>query len=183
MTFDVGYKRRKHVISALHVHLVFMTQYHRVVGARSRAVQRPAQVVLVRDQVDEEPPGARVVAHERGDVGCLRVPGRDQLGVRRGGRRAPASGGGVGGVDAAVEGVGAGSDEPAQHVADGQARHGRHGPGHVFAGASREQVTNALPGGEPQLSMVAADVSADNHATNLAIAAAAWPVATRHIIG
>ena len=38
----------------------------------------------MRDEVDEEPPGPRIVAHERGDAGGLRVPGREQFGVRPG---------------------------------------------------------------------------------------------------
>jgi hypothetical protein len=138
---------------------------HRVVGARSGAVKRPAQVVLVRRQVDEEPPGARIVAHERGDTRGLRVPGRDQLG----GRRAPAVRGHPRRVDVAVEGVGRGGDEPAQHVAHRLARHRRHRPGHVGRAASREHAGNALPGREPDLPVVTADLSADNHATNLAI--------------
>ena len=116
-----------------------------------------------------EPPGARIVAHERGDAGGLRVPGREQLGVRAGGRRPPAVGSRVRRVDVAVEGVGRGRDERAQHVAHRQARRGRYWPGHFGRRAPGEQAANALPGGEPDLAVVTADLSADNHATNLAI--------------
>jgi NAD(P)-dependent dehydrogenase (short-subunit alcohol dehydrogenase family) len=142
---------------------------HRVVGAGSGAVQRPAQVVLVRNQVDEQPAGSRIVAHERGDAGGPRVPGREQFGVRPRVRRTTAVGCPVRRVDVAIERVGRGGDEPAQHITHGQARHGRHRPGHVGRRAPREQPADTLPGSEPDLPVVAADLSADNHATNLAI--------------
>ena len=141
-------------------------------AARLRAAGAPAQVVLVRGQVDEEPPGPRIIAHEHGDTSGLRVPGREQFGARPGVRRATAAGGPVRRVDVAVERVGPGGEEPAQHVAHGQARHGRHRPGHVGRRAPGEQPADTLPGSEPDLPVVAADLSADNHATNLAIG---WP--------
>ena len=84
-------------------------------------------------------------------------------------RRTTAVGCPVRRVDVAIERVGRGGDEPAQHITHGQARHGRHRPGHVGRRAPREQPADTLPGSEPDLPVVAADLSADNHATNLAI--------------